>query len=104
MPHHTWNYRLSLCLSIWMQSPQTRRPTMRRLSLTVLATACALTALGAMAADSIPSYVTAAINDPARKAEAADDVRRQVAAVMVFTQVKPGQKVAELVPGDGYWT
>ena len=29
---------------------------------------------------------------------------RQAAAVVTFTQIKPGDKVLELVPGSGYWT
>ncbi|MEO6968671.1 MAG: methyltransferase [Rhodanobacteraceae bacterium] len=53
---------------------------------------------------STPAYVTAAINDPARQADKKDDARRQIAAVMTFAQVKPGNKVLELVPGEGYWT
>ena len=52
----------------------------------------------------VPAYVTAAINDPARAADTKDDTRRQMAAVMAFTQVKPGESVLELVPGTGYWT
>lgn len=52
----------------------------------------------------VPAYVAAAINDPARAADKHDDVRRQMAAVMAFAQVKPGDKVLELVPGTGYWT
>lgn len=51
-----------------------------------------------------PAYITAALNDPARKDDAANDDRRKTAAVMAFTKVKPGQKVLELVPGSGYWT
>jgi len=51
-----------------------------------------------------PAYVTSALADPARKDDAADDARRHAADVMVFAQVKPGQKVLELVPGEGYWT
>lgn len=51
-----------------------------------------------------PAYITAAINDPARAADKKDDARRQIAAVMNFTGVKPGDEVLELVPGEGYWT
>ena len=51
-----------------------------------------------------PTYITAAMNDPARKDDAANDDRRHLAAVMTFTQVKPGEKVLELIPGSGYWT
>lgn len=56
------------------------------------------------AATAVPAYVTAAINDPARKADKADDARRQMAAAMTFAEIKPGDKVVELVPGSGYWT
>lgn len=52
----------------------------------------------------IPAYVTRAIDDPARAADRKDDARRQVAEVMAFTGVKPGDKVVELDPGSGYWT
>lgn len=64
----------------------------------------ALTAAPSQVADAVPAYITTAINNPARKADTVDDDRRKVAAVMVFTGVKPGQKVLELVPGHGYWT
>lgn len=52
----------------------------------------------------LPAVVARALADPARKADAADDARRRVAAVMTFAEVKPGQKVLELIPGSGYWT
>ena len=51
-----------------------------------------------------PAYVTAALADPARKEDAANDERRKAAEIMTFAKVKPGQKVLELVPGSGYWT
>ncbi len=52
----------------------------------------------------VPGYVTAAIDDPARADDKADDARRRMAAVMTFTGVQPGDTVIELVPGSGYWT
>jgi len=52
----------------------------------------------------VPSYVTAAMNDPARKDDSADDARRKGAEVATFAGVKPGDKVVELIPGKGYWT
>ena len=52
----------------------------------------------------VPAYVTAAVNDPARQADVAKDDHRKIAAVMTFTEVKPGQKVLELIPGSGYFT
>jgi predicted methyltransferase len=50
------------------------------------------------------AYITAAVNDPARQADAANDARRKVGELMAFAQVKPGQSVLELIPGSGYFT
>ncbi|KZC16122.1 methyltransferase [Rhodanobacter sp. FW510-R12] len=52
----------------------------------------------------VPAAVRKALDDPARRADKADDARRKVAEVMAFTGVAPGRKVLELVPGSGYWT
>ncbi|MFI4967347.1 MAG: class I SAM-dependent methyltransferase [Gammaproteobacteria bacterium] len=79
-----------------------------RLSIPLITIALGLPVAAAIAATSAapatPAYVTAALNDPARKDDAADDARRQAAAVVSFAGVKPGDSVAELVPGKGYWT
>lgn len=79
-----------------------------RLSISLIAITLGLTAGAAIAATAAapatPAYVTAALNDPARKDDAANDDRRHPADVMSFALVKPGQKVVELVPGEGYWT
>jgi len=80
-----------------------------RLAISALALAAALPLAGLAAAASdakttVPAYVTSAINDPVRKDDTADDDRRKAADVMTFAQVKPGDKVIELVPGKGYWT
>ena len=78
--------------------------------LTILASLIAVAAPFAAAtahpdqAGAVPAYITAAINDPARKDDSANDARRKVGDVMVFAQVKPGEKVMELVIGEGYWT
>lgn len=52
----------------------------------------------------ISAAVQKGVDDPARVPDRADDARRKVALVMTFAQVKPGQKVLELIPGSGYWT
>ena len=84
------------------------RPTVLAVlvALTLPAAAVAATPAHARhhAVGTVPAYVTAAMHDPARKADAADDARRKMAAVMTFAEVKPGEKVLELVPGSGYWT
>ena len=79
---------------------------MRKLALAAVAFTLPLAALSASAADTAatPAYVAAALAAPDRKADSADDTHHQTAAIMTFAQVKPGQKVAELVPGEGYWT
>ncbi len=69
--------------------------------------ACPLVALvqpAAHAAEKTPGYVTAAMNDPARAADRANDDRRRMASVLTFSGVKPGSRVMELLPGSGYWT
>ncbi|TAN04800.1 MAG: methyltransferase [Rhodanobacteraceae bacterium] len=52
----------------------------------------------------VPAYISKAMNDPARAADKKDDVRRQMAAVLTFSGIKPGDKVMELIPATGYWT
>ena len=52
----------------------------------------------------ISTVVTRAVDDPARQADQSSDARRKVAQVMMFAEVKPGQKVLELIPGSGYFT
>ncbi len=54
--------------------------------------------------DMIPAYVTAAVNDPSRGDEKQLDANRKPLPVVAFSGVKPGDKVADLIPGHGYWT
>jgi len=80
---------------------------MRRFVVGSLAFMALSTVLDAGAGNSsaaTPAYVTAALAAPDRQADAADDAHRQIAAIMTFAQVKPGQKVLELIPAGGYWT
>ena len=58
----------------------------------------------AAAAPAIKPYLAAALADPARGDVAAIDARRETAAVLAFSGVKPGDKVAELIPGQGYFS
>ena len=47
----------------------------------------------------------AALEDPARKLHReAADARRKPADLIAFAGVKPGDKILDLIPGDGYWT
>ncbi len=64
---------------------------------------CAVISAPAMAA--APAYVTAAIKDTGRPAaDTAQDKDRKVEDVVVFSGVKPGSKVVDLLPGGGYYT
>ena len=78
---------------------------MHRPILAAIVLTLPLAALSA-AADtaSTPDYVTNSMQSTLRAADAVNDAHRQMAAIMTFTQVKPGQKVVELIPDGGYWT
>ena len=61
--------------------------------------------LPALAADAVPNFVTDAVGFPNRAQwQIVRDVARKPDAVLRFSQIKPGMAVAELVPGDGYYT
>lgn len=49
-------------------------------------------------------YIVAAVQDAGRETQKRDDAKRHPAEIMAFTGVKPGDKVFELIPGEGYWT
>jgi predicted methyltransferase len=60
---------------------------------------------GARAAGQIPEYITQAVNDSARPdADKMVDADRKPAETLLFSHVKPGDSVAELFPGRGYFT
>jgi predicted methyltransferase len=59
----------------------------------------------AMAAQSPPAYVTSAIDDTARPdADKKLDPERLPAETLVFAGIKPGMKVMDMIPGNGYFT
>jgi len=58
-----------------------------------------------LAAGRIPSYVKAAVANPARHEKDPEiDQRRHPAELMAFAGVKPGDKVLDLIPGSGYFS
>ncbi len=60
---------------------------------------------GATAAAQTPRQaLAAALADPERAMHRGADERRKPAALIAFAGVKPGDKVLDLIPGDGYWT
>jgi predicted methyltransferase len=53
----------------------------------------------------VPAYIAAALADPGRPPDQVQrDVRRKPAALIAFAGVKPGDRVADLVPSSGYYT
>jgi predicted methyltransferase len=74
------------------------------MGLVAALSACFLVDSAALAA-SAPKYVTAAVNDPARPdADKMRDAERKPAETLTFAGIKPGQQVAEFIPGSGYFT
>lgn len=68
-----------------------------------LATLCLLGVATAQTA--VPAYITAAIADSARpEADKANDPVRKPAELIAFAGVKPGDRVADILPGGGYFT
>ncbi len=78
-----------------------------RAALTGVAIA-ALIATGALAKGHKPAEtkaaVAAALADPARADQAADDARRKALESVVFSGVRRGDTVVDYLPGKGYWT
>jgi len=69
------------------------------------AAALMLSVAGARAAGHVPEYITKAVDDPARPdADKMVDADRKPAETLAFSHVKPGDSVAELMPGRGYFT
>lgn len=53
----------------------------------------------------MPAWLDAALTDPNRPAaEMARDANRKPGETLLFAGVKPGAKVADLIPGGGYFT
>jgi predicted methyltransferase len=52
----------------------------------------------------LSEVVAAAIADPARAADSAEDARRKPLPLVTLAGVKPGDRVLDLIPGTGYWT
>jgi predicted methyltransferase len=77
---------------------------MKTMALIAAVSTLALAA-GAAPAPMIPGYVASAVADAARPAaDTQRDVNRKPGEVLAFSEVKPGDKVYELLPGGGYFT
>lgn len=70
-----------------------------------LIAALSLAAPAVLHAADAPAFVTAAVADKARpEADVARDAARKPADMLTFSKVKPGESVADLLPGGGYFT
>ena len=64
-----------------------------------------ITAATTFAADAVPAHVKAAVDDAARpEADRARDANRKPAEIVAWAGLKPGDKVADMLPGGGYFT
>lgn len=80
---------------------------MGRTSFALAAALVSVVAFGvpATAQDQVPAYVTAAVNDAGRSAEEKEsDAVRQPADTVTYSTMKPGDIVADFLPGRGYYT
>ena len=70
----------------------------------MMAAAAIATVSVAQSTPGVTPAITRALADPARADQQGDDARRQAAAVLAFSGVKPGDTVIDYLPGAGYWT
>jgi predicted methyltransferase len=67
--------------------------------------AAALLVAQAVGAGTTPAYISTAVADPGRPdTDRERDVGRKPAEVVAFAGIKPGDKVADFMPGNGYFT
>lgn len=74
---------------------------------TLAAAVCVATlaSVGTAKAPDVPKYIAAAVADPARpQADRDRDADRKPAETIAFAGLKPGQRIADLLPGGGYFT
>jgi predicted methyltransferase len=64
-----------------------------------------IAAASALAAPAIPAYIASAVANPARPdADRQRDDARKPADVIAFAGLKPGQSIADFIPGTGYYS
>jgi predicted methyltransferase len=77
---------------------------MARYSTFMAALVFSLAAVGGSAAPP-PAFLSAAVADPGRPAADTErDANRKPAETLLFAGIAPGQQIAELLPGGGYFT
>jgi predicted methyltransferase len=79
---------------------------MKPITLAIGLVSATLLCAGGQARGIVPDHsITRAVADPARpEADRARDAERKPAESLAFAGVHPGEKVAELLPGGGYFT
>jgi predicted methyltransferase len=77
---------------------------MKSLTGYILAASLGFAALSPAAQAAPDSPLARALADPARSAQREADARRHPAELVALADLKPGQRVLDLIPGDGYWT
>jgi len=82
------------------------RPILALLAVSLAAAGCSRSEPTAKAPDTRPAAAPApdVAADPARAADVASDARRKGPELLALAEVRPGQKVLELIPGAGYFT
>ena len=77
----------------------------RKLCVGLLASVALVLTAAPAAIAATPANVAAAVADPARPADDTKrDADRKPAEMLAFTGVKPGDKVADIIPGGGYFS
>ena len=78
---------------------------MRHLTTALISASLLAGRIAAAATPEAPAAIAAAVADPARpSADTARDAVRKPAEIVAFAGVKPGDVVAEIAPGGGYYT
>jgi predicted methyltransferase len=77
---------------------------MKSLTASLVAASLGAAALIPPAQAAPNSPLARALADPGRSAQRGADARRHPAELVALADLKPGQRVLDLIPGDGYWT
>ena len=78
---------------------------MKRLTLSAILALTLVTVAASAASSAVPDYISKAVADASRPADDRKwDAVRKPTAVLAFANVKPGDVVAEYLPGGGYYT
>jgi predicted methyltransferase len=86
-------------------APSAREGEMALRLTAIVAGFAVFAGISAAATGKTPAYIAAAVSNPARPdADRNRDANRKPAACLIFAGVKPGDKVADLIPGGSYFT